>query len=73
MRLRNIPGSREAIAASGWCIQEPEKARGGWNHIFGNEHPIHIEIGMGQGDAQATAWGCDLTHKYVDINADYRS
>ena len=25
------------------------------------------------GSAQATAWGCDLTHKYVDINADYRS
>lgn len=25
------------------------------------------------GDAHATAWGCDLTHKYVDINADYRS
>lgn len=25
------------------------------------------------GDFTATAWGCDLTHKYVDINADYRS
>lgn len=25
------------------------------------------------GNAQAVAWGCDLTHKYVDINADYRS
>ena len=25
------------------------------------------------GEAEATAWGCDLTHKYVDINADYRS
>ena len=25
------------------------------------------------GEAFATAWGCDLTHKYVDINADYRS
>jgi glutamate N-acetyltransferase/amino-acid N-acetyltransferase len=25
------------------------------------------------GTATATAWGCDLTHKYVDINADYRS
>ncbi len=25
------------------------------------------------GTASATAWGCDLTHKYVDINADYRS
>ena len=26
-----------------------------------------------EGDAEAEAWGCDLTHKYVDINADYRS
>lgn len=25
------------------------------------------------GDACATAWGCDLTHGYIDINADYRS
>lgn len=25
------------------------------------------------GDADATAWGCDLTHGYIEINADYRS
>lgn len=25
------------------------------------------------GDAEATAWGCDLTHGYIEINADYRS
>ena len=25
------------------------------------------------GDAKATAWGCDLTHGYISINADYRS
>ncbi len=28
---------------------------------------------MGMGQAQATAWGCDLTYDYVKINADYRS
>ena len=28
---------------------------------------------MKQGEAKATAWGCDLTHEYVTINADYRS
>ncbi len=28
---------------------------------------------MKQGDAEATAWGCDLTYGYVKINADYRS
>lgn len=26
-----------------------------------------------QGQEEATAWGCDLTHGYIDINADYRS
>ena len=25
------------------------------------------------GEADASAWGCDLTHEYVNINADYRS
>ena len=25
------------------------------------------------GSEQATAWGCDLTHGYIEINADYRS
>ena len=49
MRLRNIPGSREAIAENHWCIQEPEKIKGNWRQVFGNNHPIHIEIGMGKG------------------------
>lgn len=49
MRLRNIPGSREAIAENHWCIQEPEQQKGNWHQIFGNNHPIHIEIGMGKG------------------------
>ena len=30
-------------------------------------------VDMKMGDAQATAWGCDLTYDYVKINADYRS
>ncbi len=49
MRLRNIPGSREVIADSEICIHEEEKAKGRWGEIFGNDHPIEIEIGMGKG------------------------
>lgn len=37
------------------------------------EDEIHIEITMQQGDADATAWGCDLTYDYVKINGDYRT
>ena len=37
------------------------------------EDEIKISIDMGQGDWQATAWGCDLTYDYVKINGDYRT
>ncbi len=38
-----------------------------------SEKEIGIRIDMGQGEAQAEAWGCDLTYDYVKINGDYRS
>ena len=34
---------------------------------------VHILAKLNQGDGQATAWGCDLTHEYVTINGSYRS
>lgn len=49
MRLRNIQGSREAVAASTYVAHDPEKNRGKWKEVFGNSHPIHIEVGMGKG------------------------
>ena len=49
MRLRNIPGSREQIAANRFCIQEPKEFKGRWREVFGNASPIHIEVGMGKG------------------------
>lgn len=38
-----------------------------------SEPEVTIYIDMNEGDAKATAWGCDLTYDYVKINADYRS
>ena len=49
MRLRNVPGSREAIAESEYAINGPELNKGKWKEIFGNDNPIRIEIGMGKG------------------------
>ena len=37
------------------------------------EDEIDILVDMGCGDAQAKAWGCDLTYDYVQINGDYRT
>ena len=49
MRLRNIPGADEIVSNSPFCIQEPVSNRGNWKAYFGNENPIHMEIGMGKG------------------------
>lgn len=38
-----------------------------------SENYVTAIADMKMGDAEATAWGCDLTHEYVNINADYRS
>jgi glutamate N-acetyltransferase/amino-acid N-acetyltransferase len=40
-------------------------------HIRGREIAIAVDVGVGKG--RARVWTCDLTHGYIDINADYRS
>lgn len=38
-----------------------------------SEEAVEIEILLQDGNAEGTAWGCDLTYDYVKINGDYRS
>ncbi|MCI8299197.1 MAG: bifunctional glutamate N-acetyltransferase/amino-acid acetyltransferase ArgJ [Lachnospiraceae bacterium] len=38
-----------------------------------SEEEVTVLVDMKMGEAQAAAWGCDLTYDYVKINADYRS
>ena len=49
------------------AFDEPAAAR----HMRRSEIEIAVEIGAGPGTA--TVWTCDLTHGYIEINADYRS
>ena len=49
MRLRNVRGAREKIAADEYTVQEPKENKGKWNEFFENDNPIHIEVGMGKG------------------------
>ena len=49
------------------AFDEPAAAR----HMKGQEVDIAVEIGTGPGSA--TVWTCDLTHGYIEINADYRT
>ncbi len=69
--------ARLAIAMGGVAIVE----RGGLladydeapvaKHLAGREITITVDLGVGH--AKARVWTCDLTHGYIDINADYRS
>ncbi len=49
MRLRNIPGADDVLKNSTYVIQQPELYKGTYKELFGNNNPIHIEIGMGKG------------------------
>ena len=49
MRLRNIPGAKDAVLESPFTIQEPESHRGKWGEVFLKQQPLHIEVGMGKG------------------------
>ena len=37
------------------------------------EHDIEINITLGEGEADCTCWGCDITYDYIKINGDYRT
>lgn len=49
MRLRNITGARDAIAASEFVVQEPTEYKGRWKELFDTPGELHIEVGMGKG------------------------
>ena len=50
MRLRNIPRAEGVLQASKDVIKEETLYKGKWSSaIFENDHPLHIEIGMGKG------------------------
>jgi len=50
MRVRNRKGATELLEAHPqYVILKPADAKGRWQEIFGNDHPIHVEVGSGKG------------------------
>lgn len=67
MRLRNVTGSREMIAGSRFVVHEPAAQKGKWCEVFGNDCPIHIEIGMGKGRFMMDLAAANPRINYVGI------
>ena len=67
MRLRNVPGARDVMDANEYVYTEPEGMAGTWSQIFGNNNPVHIEIGMGKGRFITTLASMNPDINYVGI------
>ena len=65
IRFGDTQVARNGLAVEGYD-EAPVAA-----HLKGREIEIGVELGLG--DGRATVWTCDLTHGYIEINADYRS
>lgn len=63
MRLRNIPGAKDAILENRYVVQEPKTQKGKWNQCFLKKQPVHIEVGMGKG-----RFLMDMARLHPDIN-----
>ena len=59
-----------AVARDGAAVPDLDEAPVA-AHLAGREIDIRVVVGTGAGNA--TVWTCDLTHGYIEINADYRS
>ena len=60
----------QLVAKDGAVAPAYSEARAA-EHMKGRE--IDIAVAVGSGPGATTVWTCDLTHAYIDINADYRS
>ncbi|GIP57155.1 tRNA (guanosine(46)-N7)-methyltransferase TrmB [Paenibacillus woosongensis] len=64
MRLRGRKGIRENLEQQKHLVVlDPREYKGRWSEVFGNDRPIHIELGMGKGQFIS-----GMSVKYPDVN-----
>ena len=67
MRLRNIPRAESVLEACKEVVKNPDSLCGNWKKEFGNDNPVHIEIGMGKGQFLLTLAAKNPQINYVGI------
>ncbi len=58
------------VAEKGW-VSPDYREEAAADYMKGQDLVISVDLGLG--DGRSTVWTCDLTHGYIEINADYRS
>ena len=67
MRLRHIAKAMPVIEGSEFVEHAPESFKGRWKERFGNDRPIHIEVGMGKGRFITTMAQLNPEINYIGI------
>ena len=58
------------LARDGWRDPDYDETKAS---VYMKRQELVISVDLGLGPMARTMWTCDLTHRYIDINADYRS
>ncbi|WP_096152906.1 MULTISPECIES: tRNA (guanosine(46)-N7)-methyltransferase TrmB [Bacillus] len=68
MRIRNKPWAKDLIEGNPHIIiQSPEEHKGKWHEVFGNNNPIHIEVGTGKGNFVTGMAAANPNINYIGI------
>ena len=70
MRLKYKPWAKDKLDAHPqYVVRNPEEYKGRWNELFGNNNPIHIEVGSGKGRFIAGMAKANPDINYIAIEA----
>ncbi|MDR2649514.1 MAG: tRNA (guanosine(46)-N7)-methyltransferase TrmB [Clostridiales bacterium] len=70
MRTRKKPWTGRELSENRGVINEPGELRGKWKEYFGNNNPIHLEIGCGKGKFLAAAASAFPNINYIGLERD---
>lgn len=72
MRLRRKPWARPELAACNFYVDNPPEYRGEWQELFGNNNPMHLELGCGKGGfiSKISAANQQLNYIAVDLKSE---
>ena len=67
MRLRNVKNAQDILNNCSFLINNPQNYKGDFKKLFGNNNPIHIEIGMGKGKFISSLAAANPNINYIGI------
>ena len=70
MRYNIVKNADEILNSSSYVVKNPEKYKGKWSEVFGNNNPIMLELGMGRGSFIINMALAHPTVNYIGLELD---